>query len=94
MHSELAAEHAQTVGVLECGLGAPRIRIQYVGVVVFFERALDYLAVAAEQVVDLTLRACERKVSHVEFRGYDRRSGATLLLLLLMLLLCLHLSLL
>lgn len=55
MHGKLAAEHAQTVSVFKSGLGAARVRIQYVGVVVFLERALDYLTVAAEQVVDLTL---------------------------------------
>ena len=79
VHGQLAAEHAQAVGVLERILSASRVRILYVGVVVLLERALDYLAVPTKQILYLTLRTCERKIGNVEFGWNNSR----LLLLLL-----------
>lgn len=76
MNGELATEHANTVGVFECVLCATRVRVLYVGVVVFLESALDYLTVASEQVLDLTLCARERKVGHVEFGWNDSCAAA------------------
>ena len=71
MNGQLATEHAQTVGRLECILSRSRIRELNVGIVVLFECALDYLAVSAEQVLYLTLCASKWKICNVEFSRYD-----------------------
>jgi len=76
VHRQLPAEHTHAVGGLEGGLGAARVRVLDVGVVILLERALDHLAVSAEQVLDLALGAGEREVGHVELGGYDCRGGA------------------
>lgn len=68
VNGQLAAEHLVAVGVLVGVEGRLAGRVQYVGVVVFLERAFDHLAELREQVLDLTLGARERKVGHVEFR--------------------------
>lgn len=82
MHGELAAVHFEAVGELEGAQRGPIRREQYVGVVVFFERALDHLAVLAEQVVYLTLSARVGKVGHVQLGGYVLVLRQLLLLLL------------
>lgn len=77
VNRQLAAEHLVAVGVLvrvQRRLGA---RVQYVGVVVFLECALDHLAELREEVLDLTLRACEWKVGDVEFRRYEAAAAAS-----------------
>ncbi|RNA21131.1 hypothetical protein BpHYR1_054064 [Brachionus plicatilis] len=66
VNGQLAAEHLETVGVFERTKRRFNAREQNVRVVVFFERALDHLAVLAEQLLDLALAARERKVGHRE----------------------------
>ena len=46
-----------------------------VSVVVFFQGALDHLAVPGEEVLDLSLGACVWKICDIEFCGYDGGGG-------------------
>lgn len=83
VHCQLAAEHAQAVGVLESALSAARIRELYIGVVVLLERTFDDLTVSAEQVLYLTLRASERKIGHVQLGWNNSHRAATAATLLM-----------
>lgn len=71
VYRQLAPEHLVAVGVFVRVQRRLIAHILYIRVIVLFERALDHRAVLAEQLLNLPLRACERKVRHVQLRRYD-----------------------
>ncbi len=71
MYGQLAAQHSKAIGIFESVLSSASIRIQHISIVVFLERALDYLTETCKQIVYLTLSACEWKICDIKFCGYD-----------------------